>query len=118
MYFDRLKDIQTHAKKELFETCLAAEENARIRPNESVINARKALEIFVASVLADNGITIPSNRYEKQRQGLSNLYEQIRKCRNEKYIDQKNFIQNDEKIREQNEIVHITYKDPGNQEKY
>jgi hypothetical protein len=118
MYFDRLKDIQTHAKKELFETCLAAEENARIRPNESVINARKALEIFVASVLADNGITIPSNRYEKQRQGLSNLYEQIRKCRNEYYIDQKNFILLDEIRREANEIVHITYNDAGNPEKY
>ena len=47
MYFDALKDVQTHAKMS-YETCLAAEENARIRPNESVINARKALEVFTA----------------------------------------------------------------------
>lgn len=56
MFFDGLKDIQTHAKEELYETCLAAEENARTRPNESVINARKAIEVFTATVLATTAL--------------------------------------------------------------
>lgn len=118
MYFDGLNDVQTHAKNELYETCLAAEENARTRPNESVINARKALEVFAASVLADNGITIPSDKFEKQKQGLSNLYEQIRKCRRENFIDKNTFYLLDEIRRGANEIVHVTYNDAGDPEKY
>ncbi len=118
MYFDALKDVQTHAKNELYETCLAAEENARIRPNESVINARKALEVFSASVLADHGITIPSDKSERQSKGLSDLYGQIRKCRWENFIDKNTYHLLDEIRRDANKVVHVTYNDAGVPEKY
>lgn len=115
MYFDKLMDssIKTHEKNELYNICVAAEENARIRPNESVVNSRKALEIFIASILADHSIHIPSNYEEKKQQELDNLDKQIKKCRNTNIIDTHTFKLLDNIRRESNKIVHVSYNDSG-----
>ncbi len=87
MYFDILKDVETYAKDDLYNYCIDAETASRVSPNESAINCRKAIEILVVSILADNKIKI-DNITEKLLK-LDNLEKKIEYCFDKHYIDSK-----------------------------